>query len=75
VTRPHHAPATIHKPPGPVAEPIRPTAASPGEQQRRPRPSAVRLIAEVPSVLWVGLFVLLYAAMFILIVVLIAQAL
>jgi len=75
VLRPHHGPATAHEPPEPAAEPIRPTAAGPGEPQGRPRPSAVRLIAELPSVLWVGLFLLFYAALFILIVVLIVQAL
>ena len=74
LTRPHHGPAAIDEPTAPVAEPSRPTAATPGEQPGRSRRS-VRLIAEVPSALWVGGFLLFYAAMFILIVVLIAQAL
>lgn len=75
VTWPHHGPATIHEPSPPAAEPTRPAAATPGAQQGGPRRSALRLIAEVPSALWIGLSLVFCAAMFVLIVVLIAQAL
>jgi len=75
VIRPHHGPATIHPSTGPAAEPSPPKAGIPGEPQGRPRRTAIRLMAEIPSLLWLGLFLLFYAAMFILIVVLIAKAL
>lgn len=75
VISPHHSPATIHKPSSPAAGPTRAAAATPGAQQGRPRRSALRLIAEVPSAPWIGLSLVFCAAMFILIVVLIAQAL
>jgi hypothetical protein len=74
VTWPHHGPATIHEP-FPPAAPIRSAAATPGEQQGGSRRSAFRLTAQVRSAAWVGLFFLVCAAMFTLIVVLIAQAL
>jgi hypothetical protein len=75
VTRPHHAPATIHEPSAPAAEPTRPAAATPGAQRGGPRRNALRLTAEIPSAPWIALSLLFCAAMFILIVVLIAQAL
>jgi len=71
----HHDPATTHKPASPVTAPTHREAAMPDERQDPGRRSALRLIADVPSALWVGLFLLFYAAMFILIVALIAQAL
>jgi hypothetical protein len=75
VTRPHHGPAMIHPSTGPAAEPSPTKAGIPGEPQGRPQRTAIRLMAEIPSLLWLGLFLLFYAAMFILIVVLIAKAL
>lgn len=70
----HHDPGTTDKPTSPVTAPTR-RGSMPDERQAPQRPSALRLIAEVPSALWVGLFLLFFAAMFILIVALIAQAL
>jgi hypothetical protein len=75
VTRPHHGSGTIDKPAPAATEHAGSAAAAPGDRQHRPRRSLVRLIGYAPSALWVGLFLLFYAAMFILIVALIAQAL
>ena len=63
------------EPTPPAADARRPETGTPGEPGPRPGRTAVRVMAEVPAAVWLGLFLLVYAAIFILIVVVIVKAL
>jgi predicted transcriptional regulator len=62
------------EPTPPAADAGRPETGTPGEPGPWPGWTAVRVMADVPAAVWLGLFLLVYAAIVILIIVVIVKA-
>ena len=73
-TRRPHGTGTAHESTAPAAQAHRPKTATVHAPQDRSERNAARLVGEIPAAMWLGLFVLV-AALIILIIVLIVNAL